>query len=103
MESASPRPARRIVAHLAPSFEPLSGPMRLDRCGTGFGTSRLPGTSNILRLLAFEPDDRLDATVHQERIAVCEFEIDDQTGEDLALALARLRISMKSWTYRATR
>ena len=80
-----------IVAHIAPSFEPLSGPMRLDRCGTGFGTSRLPGTSNILRLLAFEPDDGLDATAHRERIAVCEFEIDDQTGEDLALALDRLR------------
>ena len=80
-----------IVAHLAPSFEPLSGPMRLDRCGTGFGTSRLPGTSNILRLLAFEPNDGLDATAHRERIAVCEFEIDDQTGEDLALALDRLR------------
>ena len=80
-----------IVAHITPSFEPLSGPMRLDRCGTGFGTSRLPGTSNILRLLAFEPNDGLDATAHRERIAVCEFEIDDQTGEDLALALDRLR------------
>ena len=29
--------------------------------------------------------------MHRERIAVCEFEIDDQTGEDLALALERLR------------
>ena len=80
-----------IVAHLAPSFEPLAGPMRLDRSGTGFGTSRLPGTSNVLRLLAFEPLGSLDAGVHRERIAVCEFEIDDQTGEDLALALDRLR------------
>ena len=80
-----------IVSHLAPSFAPLPGPMRLDRSGTGFGTSRLPGTSNVLRLLAFEPLDGLDASVHRERIAVCEFEIDDQTGEDLALALDRLR------------
>ena len=80
-----------IVSHLAPSFEPLPGPMRLDRAGTGFGTSRLPGTSNVLRLLAFEPLGTLDASVHRERIAVCEFEIDDQTGEDLALALDRLR------------
>ena len=89
-----------IVAHLAPSFEPLPGPMRLDRCGTGFGTGRLPGTSNVLRLLAF--DTAADASgssgtvgpgapTHRERIAVCEFEIDDQTGEDLALALDRLR------------
>ena len=80
-----------IVSHLAPSFAPLPGPMRLDRSGTGFGTSRLPGTSNVLRLLAFEPLDGLEASVHRERIAVCEFEIDDQTGEDLALALDRLR------------
>ena len=80
-----------IVSHLAPSFAPIPGPMRLDRSGTGFGTSRLPGTSNVLRLLAFEPPDGLDASVHRERIAVCEFEIDDQTGEDLALALDRLR------------
>ena len=80
-----------IVSHLAPSFAPLPGPMRLDRSGTGFGTSRLPGTSNVLRLLAFEPIEMLDAAVHRERIAVCEFEIDDQTGEDLALALERLR------------
>ena len=80
-----------IVSHLAPSFEPLPGPMRLDRSGTGFGTSRLPGTSNVLRLLAFQPLGALDASVHRERIAVCEFEIDDQTGEDLALALDRLR------------
>ena len=82
-----------IVAHLAPSFEPLPGPMRLERCGTGFGTSRLPGTSNVLRLLAFDTSgsDGLDAAAHRERIAVCEFEIDDQTGEDLALALDRLR------------
>ena len=81
-----------IVSHLAPGFEPLPGPMRLDRAGTGFGTSRLPGTSNVLRLLAFEPLGTLDASVHRERIAVCEFEIDDQTGEDLALALDRLRV-----------
>ena len=80
-----------IVSHIAPSFEPLPGAMRLDRAGTGFGTSRLPGTSNVLRLLAFEPLDALDASVHRERIAVCEFEVDDQTGEDLAVALDRLR------------
>ena len=80
-----------IISHLAPTFAPLREPMRLDRSGTGFGTSRLPGTSNVLRLLAFEPLRGLHASVHRERIAVCGFEIDDQTGEDLALALERLR------------
>ena len=80
-----------IVAHLGPSFEPIPGPMRLDRSGVGFGTSRLPGTSNVLRLLAFEPCDRLGIPVRRERVGVLEFEVDDQTGEDLALALDRLR------------
>ena len=80
-----------IVAHLEPSFEPIPGPMRLDRSGVGFGTSRLPGTSNVLRLLAFEPCGGLEFPVRRERIAVVEFEVDDQTGEDLALALERLR------------
>ena len=80
-----------VVAHLAPSFDPLPGPMRLERSGTGFGTSLLPGASNVLRLLAFEPVRGLDTVAQRERIAVCEFEIDDQTGEDLALALDRLR------------
>ena len=80
-----------IASHLAPSFEPLPGPMRLERSGIGFGTSRLPGTSNVLRLLAFEPVTGLESSVRRERLAVCEFEVDDQTGEDLALALDRLR------------
>ena len=80
-----------IVAHLGPSFEPIPGPVRLDRSGVGFGTSRLPGTSNVLRLLAFETCDGLGFPVRRERIGVVEFEVDDQTGEDLALALDRLR------------
>ena len=80
-----------IVSHLEPSFEPIPGAMRLDRSGVGFGTSRLPGTSNVLRLLAFRPSDELGFPVHRERIGVVEFEVDDQTGEDLALALDRLR------------
>ena len=89
-----------ILAHLAPSFGTLPGPMRIERCGTGFGTSRLPGTSNVLRLLAFDTAaDAFEsgaaagpgAPARRERIAVCGFEIDDQTGEDLALALDRLR------------
>jgi len=42
-------------------------------------------------LLAFEPLGGLETKLHRERVAVCEFEIDDQTGEDLALALDRLR------------
>ncbi len=64
----------------------------LARSGTGFGTRRLPGQSNCLRALVFEaPDlDAAGAPGHRE-IAVISFEVDDQSGEDLALGLARLR------------
>ncbi|MBC2807093.1 LarC family nickel insertion protein [Rhizobium ruizarguesonis] len=55
----------------------------------GFGTRRLPGISNCLRLLAFED---VGATgVRTERVAILECEIDDQTAEDLAQAIDNLR------------
>jgi uncharacterized protein (TIGR00299 family) protein len=56
--------------------------------GTGFGTRIMPGISNILRAIAFEP---AAPVTNEESLAVIEFEIDDQTPEDLALALERLR------------
>jgi len=58
------------------------------RNGTGFGTKTFPGRSNCLRLLAFE-HTRL--AMQTERVAQLEFEVDDQTPEDLAIALDRLR------------
>jgi uncharacterized protein (DUF111 family) len=80
-----------LLAHLRDSLgspAPMAQPGRLSRNGTGFGSRELPGLSNVLRVLAFEtaaPD--LDA----ERIGVVEFEVDDQTAEDLALGLDALR------------
>jgi uncharacterized protein (TIGR00299 family) protein len=57
--------------------------------GTGFGSRVLPGMSNVLRLLAFEESA---ATAHErDRIAEILFEVDDQTPEDLATGLSRLR------------
>jgi uncharacterized protein (TIGR00299 family) protein len=69
------------------------GPQVLARAGTGFGTKRLPGISNCLRVLAFEEAPGAapgPADTHRE-IAVVEFEVDDQTAEDLAQGLDRLR------------
>ena len=60
---------------------------RLDGAGHGFGTRRLPGISNCLRILAF----RQAAPATHDRVAVLECEIDDQTGEDIAIALAHIR------------
>ena len=61
---------------------------RLLHSGSGFGTRELPGMSNVLRLLAFETAEALTETDHVAEMA---FEIDDQTPEDLAIALDKLR------------
>jgi uncharacterized protein (TIGR00299 family) protein len=77
-----------ILRHLAPEPRPPATPLRLVRSGTGLGTRRFPGISNMLRVLAFAP---LEAGLIGERVAVIEFEVDDQTPEDLSLGLDRLR------------
>ena len=61
---------------------------RLIRSGSGFGTRTFPGMSNVLRLLAFE---HAVATTETDRIAELAFEVDDQTPEDLATGLDKLR------------
>jgi uncharacterized protein (DUF111 family) len=79
-----------ILRYLAPVARPRS-PGLLRQTGLGFGTRHLPGTSNVLRLLAFAPqDDAPDVIPHRE-LGVIAFEVDDQTAEDLAMALERLR------------
>ncbi len=62
---------------------------RLTASAYGFGTRSLPGVSNCLRVLAFEAEAPTVQTT--DRIVVLECEIDDQTGEDLALAVDHLR------------
>lgn len=63
-------------------------PRRLMRSGSGFGTRTLPGMSNVLRLLAFETSESGTET---DRIVELAFEVDDQTPEDLAIGLDKLR------------
>ncbi|MCW5624966.1 MAG: LarC family nickel insertion protein [Burkholderiales bacterium] len=65
-------------------------PRALLRSGYGFGTKRFIGLSNVLRVLAFDAVDDVgdDAA---DRVAVIAFDVDDQTPEDLAVALDRLR------------
>ena len=77
-----------ILKHLAPTQAPAGEPERLTGTGTGFGSRTLPGLSNVLRILEFAP---LVRTARQEPVAMLRFEIDDQTPEDLALGLDRLR------------
>ncbi|MGU3466728.1 LarC family nickel insertion protein [Methylobacterium sp. C33D] len=78
-----------ILRHLC-GDDPGRGRPRgiLGRTGIGFGTKVLPGLSNCLRALVLE-----EAAPRPGRrdLAVIAFEVDDQSGEDLALGLDRLR------------
>jgi uncharacterized protein (TIGR00299 family) protein len=61
---------------------------RLLRAGYGFGTATFPGLSNVLRVIVYEPAEQ---PASQDRVAQLAFEVDDQTPEDLAIGLDRLR------------
>lgn len=78
-----------ILRHLigpSGSSEALSG--RLASVGIGAGTRTLPGIPNVLRALVFED---APAPAGRERITIISFEIDDMTGEEVAVAADRLR------------
>ncbi len=62
----------------------------LRRSGYGFGTRRLAGISNCLRALVFDTHEAKAVAGHRE-LAVISFEVDDQSGEDLATGLDRVR------------
>lgn len=77
-----------ILHYLCDPTDTVRRPRRLTASGHGFGTKRLPGLSNCLRVLTFET---IETTIMQDEVAVLECEIDDQTGEDLAQAIDNLR------------
>ena len=73
-------------ARVRARFEPAR---RLQKTGYGFGTRRFEGMSNVLRVLQF--DAAAASRLRADQVMVIRFEIDDQTAEDLALGVARLR------------
>ena len=77
-----------ILRSLSPQFTTKRSPMKLIGSGHGFGSATFQGISNILRLTAFEVQSH---STQYEKIAVLEFEIDDQTPEDLSIGLDRVR------------
>ena len=81
-----------ILRHLAPAQGLPRRRLRMGPVGYGFGTKRFPGISNVLRVAAFADVDipGVDGAA-DERIATIRFEVDDQTPEDLAVGLDRLR------------
>jgi uncharacterized protein (TIGR00299 family) protein len=76
---------RHLVAPAACDGTRVGG--RLTAAGCGAGTRDLPGMPNVLRALVFErvPDIAGDA------VAIVEFDVDDMTGEEIAVAAERLR------------
>jgi len=77
-----------ILRHLGCTQTAARRARRLLRTGIGFGTRTFPGISNVLRVLAFE-----EARENRggDEVAQVQFEVDDQTPEDLAIALDKLR------------
>lgn len=76
-----------ILKHLAPDVAGPRRPMRIVTSGTGFGSHAWPNLPNILRIVEFESLH----VAHADLVAVLEFEVDDQTPEDLAVGLDILR------------
>jgi len=77
-----------IIRHLAPTPRLPRGRFRHDSVGYGFGTKRFEGISNVLRVLALQS---VEPEPSEDEIGVISFEVDDQTPEDLAIGLDRLR------------
>lgn len=82
-----------IVRHLVREPDAPRPIGRLRATGVGFGTRRLDGISNCVRALLIDVApgaEAVDAVPHR-RLAVVTCEIDDQTPEDLATGLDRMR------------
>lgn len=79
-----------IIRHLQCSQRRDRTARTLQCTGYGFGTRRFIGLSNALRVLVFTAVTD-DAGEQPDEVAVIEFEVDDQTAEDLAIGLDRLR------------
>ncbi len=78
-----------ILKHLGCASGMGAGARRLAGTGIGFGTRKLPGISNVLRVLAFS--DVASGDWQTDRVTQIEFEVDDQTPEDLAVGLDHIR------------
>jgi hypothetical protein len=82
-----------ILRYLCPpgsAYRDRGGAVRfLIASGTGFGTRKLSGLSNHVRVLCYRAKES-SGELHR-LMEVLEFEVDDQSGEDLALGLDRIR------------
>ncbi len=79
-----------IIKHLKPSQGIGKTARVLQRSGYGFGTRTFKGMSNILRVLEFSKTT-MSSVFSSDTVMVLNFEIDDQTAEELAVGLQKIR------------
>lgn len=60
----------------------------LNQTGVGFGSRKLADRANIVRAMFF---DQSESKISDDVICQINFDVDDQTPEDLAIALAHIR------------
>jgi uncharacterized protein (DUF111 family) len=81
-----------IVAHLIGDAHARPAAGLLHAAGTGAGTRELNGMPNILRALVFAPSGAAASTTEEDdEVIVVGFDIDDMSGEEIAIAAERLR------------
>ena len=78
-----------IVRYLCRPTEDQRRTGVLVRSGVGLGTKSFPGISNVLRVICFQRKSQASSG-HRELLIV-EFEVDDQSAEELAAGLERIR------------
>lgn len=78
-----------IIRHLNCADRLPAGAQRLLGTGYGFGTRRFMGMSNTLRVMVLA--DGASSAFRREDIAVVQFELDDQSAEDIAITVQHLR------------
>ncbi len=82
-----------ILRHLVPAAR-CGGPRdagRLLATGCGAGTRKIAGMPNIVRALVVERASAATADTDGDVVSVLEFDVDDMTGEEIAVAADRLR------------
>ena len=80
-----------ILRYLSPSQAPNLSVLELIGAGTGFGTRKLKFRSNMLRVVAYGLSDTNEQRGQYDEVEVLRCEIDDQTPEDLAVAIEAIR------------